>query len=86
MAMGRAIVASDLDQIGEVIEHGRTGLLVEPEAVEALAAGIRALTGDRDLRTRLGAAARAEALERYTWRAHTARTIRALQDVMHGRG
>jgi len=82
MAMGRAIVASRLDQIGEVIEHGRTGWLVEPANVEALAAGLRTLLDDSNLRARLGAAARACALERYTWRSHTKRTLDALQDVV----
>ena len=86
MAMGRGIVASDLDQIGEVVEHGRTGWLVPPEDVGALAAGIDRLAADADLRARLGAAARARALERHTWRAHTARTIETLQDVWNGRG
>src|SRR5581483_817945 len=85
MAMGRAIVASNLDQIGEVIDHGRTGWLVEPANAGALAAGIRALAGDRDLRARLGAAARTDALERFTWRAHTARTIAKLQELTRGR-
>ena len=83
MAMGRAIVASNLEQLGEVVEHGRTGWLVEPEQVEVLAAGICRLADDCGLREALGAAARAHALERHTWRAHTERTLRALQDVMH---
>jgi len=85
MAMGRAIIASNLDQLGEVIEHGRTGLLVEPEQADALASGIRRLADDHVLRDALGAAARARALERHTWRAHTERTLQALQDVMHER-
>ncbi len=85
MAMGRGIVASNLDQIGEVIEHGRTGWLVEPDSVEALTSGIRALVTDEALRARLGAAARQRALERHTWRAHTARTIDKLRDLVDGR-
>src|SRR4051812_9466432 len=74
MATGRGIVASDLDQIGEILEHGRTGWLVEPGNIESLASGIRALALDVDLRTRLGAAARARAAERHSWRAHVRRT------------
>jgi glycosyltransferase involved in cell wall biosynthesis len=79
MAMGKAIVASDLDQIGEVIEHGRTGWLVQPANVEALASGLRTLVADAALRASLGAAARTRALERHTWREHTRRTIEKLQ-------
>src|SRR5207237_125725 len=37
MAMGRPIVASDLEQIGQTLEHGRTAWLVPPGDVEALA-------------------------------------------------
>ena len=38
MGLGKAIVASDLEQIGEVIEHERTGLLCPPGDAEAAAA------------------------------------------------
>ena len=85
MAMGRPIVASNLGQIGEVLEHGKTGWLVEPGVVEALAAGIRSVAQDPDFRARLGAAARACALERHSWRAHTKRTIDRLQELADDR-
>lgn len=78
MAMGRAIVASDLDQIGEVLSHEETALLVPPGDPEALADAIQRLIDDPDLRRRLGAAARARAVEAHTWRAHTQRIVDAL--------
>ena len=84
MAMGKGIVASDLDQIGEVIEHGRTGWLVQPGSVDALASGLRTLVADAHLRASLGAAARARALERHTWREHTRRTIEKLEQLVSG--
>jgi glycosyltransferase involved in cell wall biosynthesis len=84
MAMGKGIVASDLDQIGEVIEHGRTGWLVQPGSVDALASGLRTLVADAHLRATLGAAARARALERHTWREHTRRTIEKLEQLVSG--
>jgi glycosyltransferase involved in cell wall biosynthesis len=79
MAMGRGIVASDLDQIGEVLEHGRTAWLAAPGDSGALAAGLRRLLADAPLRTSLGDAARARALSSHTWQRHTARIIDALQ-------
>jgi len=79
MAMGKGIVASNLDQIGEVLEHEKTALLVPPGDVDALAAGIARLAEDRELRECLGAGARRVVLERYTWRAHTRRTIEQLR-------
>ena len=78
MAMGRGIVASDLDQIGEVLDDGRTALLVRPGDPHALAAAVSRLVTDATLRASLGAAARRAAVERHTWRAHVARTVDAL--------
>ncbi|HET9830617.1 MAG TPA: glycosyltransferase family 4 protein [Vicinamibacterales bacterium] len=78
MAMGKGIVASKLDQIGEVLQHEKTAILVPPGDVDALAAGLSRLVEDRALRNCLGAEARRVAIERYTWRAHVQRTVEAL--------
>lgn len=58
MAAGRAVIAGDLPTIRELIDDGETGLLVPPDDVAALAAGLCRLTADRALRARLGAAGR----------------------------
>lgn len=79
MAMGRGIVASDLDQIGQVLAHDRTAWLVKPGSVSDLAAGLERLVDDKSLRDRLGAAARDEAVQRYTWRAHVTCILDALE-------
>jgi glycosyltransferase involved in cell wall biosynthesis len=79
MATGRGIVASNLDQIGEVLHHGETGWLVPPGDPEALAAGLAHLIADRDLRLALGDAARRSALAQHTWRAHVRATLEALE-------
>jgi len=81
MAMGKGIVASNLDQIGDVLEHARSGWLVEPGDVDRLADGIEHLVTDADLRGRLGADARRQVLARYTWRQHTQRTIERLGTI-----
>jgi len=83
MAMGKAIVASDLDQIGEVLRHGETGWLVPPGDVTGLARGLAHLVDDRPLRAALGAAARRDVLARHTWRAHVRRTMDALRSREH---
>jgi glycosyltransferase involved in cell wall biosynthesis len=79
MAMGRGIVASDLDQIGNVLSHGETAWLVKPGSVKDLAAGLERLIDDKALRDRLGAAARDVAVKKYTWRAHVRRILDALE-------
>jgi glycosyltransferase involved in cell wall biosynthesis len=78
MAMGKAIVASDLDQIGDVLRHGETAWLVPPADVGALAEGMASLVADPVLRAKLGEAARLEVLTRHTWRMHVQRTLDAL--------
>ena len=83
MGLGRAIVASDLDQIGEVLDDGRTGLLTPPGDVPAAASAVARLLDDEDLRGRLGAAALQEAEERYSWDAHVRRILDALTGVSY---
>src|SRR5262249_11880963 len=78
MAMGKAIVASDLDQIAEVFRHGETAWMVPPADANALAAGLRRLIDGAPLRAALGTAARADALAHHTWQAHVDRSLAAL--------
>jgi glycosyltransferase involved in cell wall biosynthesis len=82
MATGKAIVASDLEQIGEVLKHRLTALLVAPNEPSPLAEGLRTLLDDAALRTALGNAARRDAIDRWTWRAHTRRTIERLEAIV----
>ena len=58
MAYGMAIVATRAGGIPELVEDGVTGLLVEPDDPEALAAALARLAADPDLRHRLASAAR----------------------------
>jgi glycosyltransferase involved in cell wall biosynthesis len=58
MAAGRAVVATRVGGVGDIIEHGVTGLLVEPRDAPALGDALAALAGSAELRTRLGCAAR----------------------------
>jgi glycosyltransferase involved in cell wall biosynthesis len=66
MAASRAIVASDLPAIREVLTHDVNGWLVAPGDPDALAEGIRLLTGDPVRRARLARAAGQAAAE-YSW-------------------
>ena len=57
-AMGKAIVASAVDGVPEVVRDGETGLLVPPRDSQRLAEAIVSLLGDDARRARMGAAAR----------------------------
>jgi glycosyltransferase involved in cell wall biosynthesis len=63
MAMGRAVLASDVPGNRSLVEDGVTGLLFRDEA--ALEAAAERLAGDAALRARLGAAGRARVTSRY---------------------
>jgi glycosyltransferase involved in cell wall biosynthesis len=80
MAMGKGIVASNLNQIGEVLKHDRTAWLVKPGDVEALIEGMKVLIDDTEKRKRLGRAARNEVVAKYTWKEHTRKIIEKLKE------
>jgi glycosyltransferase involved in cell wall biosynthesis len=63
---GLAIVATDVGDTREVIEHERTGLLVPPGDAAALTDSLARVVADRPLRARLGIAARERVLERFS--------------------
>ena len=84
MASGRAIVASRLDQIGELLEHDRTACLVPPGDAEALARGIERLAADPALRERLGRCARERARSVHSWQAHVTRIRERLANPLAG--
>lgn len=58
MAMGAAVVGSRVGGIGEVIEHGKSGWLVEAGDADGLSHALSRLLDDEPLRKRLGAGAR----------------------------
>ncbi len=66
MAAGRAVVATAVGGVVDVIEDGVTGLLVPPRDTSALAAAALSVLSDPDRRRRMGAAARAAVVPRYS--------------------
>jgi glycosyltransferase involved in cell wall biosynthesis len=81
MAMGKGIVASRLGQIGDVLDDGLTALLVEPGNSGELCSGICKLATDRELRDRLGKAARVAALEQHTWRRNAGNILESFDSL-----
>jgi len=61
MAAGLPVVASDVGGLRELVRDGETGTLVPPGDPVALADALRPLLADRELRRRLGMAARERA-------------------------
>jgi glycosyltransferase involved in cell wall biosynthesis len=67
MASGTPVVASRVGGLAEVVEDGVTGFLVPPGDVPSLNDRLALLLGDSARARRMGEAARARMLERFTW-------------------
>src|SRR5690606_5917989 len=75
LAAGSVVVASRVGQLPELIDHGRTGLLVAPSDAGELAAALLRLAEDPELRRELAAAGRAEVARARSWRHVVDRTL-----------
>lgn len=80
MAMERAIVSTDVDGLGEVLEDGRSALIVPPAQPEPLAYAIVRLLKDRDEASALASGAK-EASRDYDI-SRTVRNLESLYDEM----
>ena len=75
MAMGKAIVASDLDQLSRVLTHMHTAWLVKPGDTGELVHAMRLLARKPDIRKQLGERAREAALAEHTWKQNAERVL-----------
>jgi len=75
-SQGLACVATSVSAIPELIEDGKTGLLVPPESPQALARSLEALIRDPALRQRLGDAGRLRVNSRFGLEANLQRLSR----------
>jgi glycosyltransferase involved in cell wall biosynthesis len=66
MAAGKPVVTSAIAGTNELLTNQETGLLVAPGDPDALAAGLRRVLRDAELRDRLGTAARTCVAERFS--------------------
>jgi glycosyltransferase involved in cell wall biosynthesis len=82
MAAGRAVVASRIGQLGEVLRDGETGVLIPPGDPAALAGAIRRLADDEGLRRAMGQAAHEEARRMHPWTERAARITGLMQGLV----
>ncbi|HIF49909.1 MAG TPA: glycosyltransferase [Cytophagales bacterium] len=71
MAMKKAVIASDVQALAEIIEDGKTGLLHKKDDVDSLAECIKKLVLDDKLRNELASEGRKWVEEHRTWDAVT---------------
>jgi glycosyltransferase involved in cell wall biosynthesis len=67
MQSGSAVVMADLPALGEIVEHGVTGLLYPAGNVEALSNTIQSLIENENLRSELGNNAKKWVEQNRTW-------------------
>ncbi len=96
MAMGKGIIASDLDQIGTVLKNSihvdslptyepkntsALSLLVKPGNVSDLIKAIKFLTENEDWAIKLGKNAAIEATNKYTWDIHVSEILSSFKKL-----
>jgi len=79
MTMARAVVASDVGDLGEAVVDGQTGRLVPPGDVDALAAALEDILADSALAGRLGAEGHRRVLAEFGWERVAERVEAALE-------
>lgn len=82
MAYARPVVASAVGGLVDAVENEVTGLLVPPRDTEALRAALVRLLEDRELRRRLGRAAREKARAELSWDSVTNATIAVYREAV----
>lgn len=82
MAAGTPVVASQLGQVGEVVQDEVNGLSVPSGDVSALANALNRLIENPDLRLRLSRQAREDAVQKYSWRCYLSRLEQVYETVI----
>ena len=81
-AMELPVVASEVHGLPDVVDDGRSGLLVPPGDVEGLAGAVGRLAADATLRAEMGRAGRSLVERRYRWEENTAQMERLYRYVL----
>lgn len=81
-ASGKPVVAFNTCAIPEVVENGRSGLLVEPRNHNQLASAIVSLLKDEELRVKMGLEARRRVLRLFSWDKAVEQTLKVYEEVL----
>jgi glycosyltransferase involved in cell wall biosynthesis len=81
MAHGRAVVATGVGGLRDLVVDGETGIVVPPGDSAALRVALQRLLADRELRRRLGAAGRERARQHFSWPVATDATLAAYAEA-----
>jgi glycosyltransferase involved in cell wall biosynthesis len=82
MAAGKAIVATPAGGVAEMIEDGKSGVIVPMSDSKALAAGIARLLDSPQMRREMGAAAKQVAEQRFRKEVSVEKTLAFYRDIL----
>ena len=82
MVQGKPVMGCKGEGIEDFVEHGKTGMLVEPKDVDSLVQTIDYLLSNPDEARAMGERARKLVLENYTWGKNAEKTIEVYKEVI----
>ncbi len=83
MSSGLPVISTRAGALPEVVgEDGRAGILIPSADPDALAAALRTLLGNEELRRRMGEAGRRRVEEHFSWRQTARRTVEVYEEVL----
>ncbi|MBN1688282.1 MAG: glycosyltransferase family 4 protein [Candidatus Omnitrophica bacterium] len=85
MCCETAVVATRVGGIPEIVEDGKTGLLVDPEDVEALTEAVVSLLEDEDRRRQMGKMGREKAVREHDLRVVAEKMMKYYEDALNQR-
>lgn len=83
-ATGLPVIASRFGGIPEIVIHGETGLLIEPNNVEGFGKAIISLVEDEDVRIEMGLRGRMKAEAKFDWRVSVRNMIKIYNQIGAG--
>jgi len=83
MANGKPVIGCKGEGIEDFVEHGKTGLLVNPRDVDSLVEALDFLLSHPEEAKAMGEQARKLVLENYTWEKNAEKTIEIYKEVLN---
>jgi glycosyltransferase involved in cell wall biosynthesis len=81
MALGKPLVVNDAPGVRDYVRDGETGIVVPRDDPATLAAALRGLLSDEELRARLGAAAEREVRQRFLLPHYVERVLKLMDSL-----
>jgi glycosyltransferase involved in cell wall biosynthesis len=85
MSAGKAVVATRVGQVAEIVQDGVNGCLFDPEQGDELMQKVQTLIDSAALRRRLGEQARRDVEQTWNWQSQAKKMIEIFEDILKRR-